>query len=235
MAGIVLQIGVPIQGAYQAQAQQVIEPMSVITRFCESMMIMCELSHFNKTNWNVSTYKFTSELLIEKIYQKKHKNAIKNIKTSIDKYSAIYKEYEMGGLKFHPELNDKRFGAKYKNFDIDKYLAFTRPRNDEKEMFPQSSETPETEISVIAEFDYIMLQVLQKIPHMNSDGFRANIKSFAGQAALFKQFVENTLLNYQGTQAYDTAQKNFCRLGNALNGNTSQKIMQEDFIAAREE
>ena len=70
---------------------------------------------------------------------------------------------------------------------------------------------------------------------MNSDGFRANIKSFAGQAALFKQFVENTLLNYQGTQAYDTAQKKFyARLGNALNGNTSQKIMQEDFIAARE-
>ena len=31
VAGIVLQNGVPIQGAYQAQAQLVIEPMSVIT------------------------------------------------------------------------------------------------------------------------------------------------------------------------------------------------------------
>ena len=119
VAGIVLQNGVPIQGAYQAQAQQLIEPMSVITRFCESMMIMCELSHFNKTNWNVSTYKFTSELLIEKnISKKKHKNAIKDIKTSIDKYSAIYKEYEMGGSSFTQNLMIKGLGRSTKTLTL---------------------------------------------------------------------------------------------------------------------
>ena len=230
VVAVTAQNGVITGGGYKAQAEIDPGPMSAIARLCESMMIMKETSNFNDKDWSAIMGGFPTKFNSVTLFA--------NINKNTQQYGNIFHEYESQALQY-VDIGYK--SGNYKDLEISysQYKAITFNREPDAFQFPVISKFMNAELSVIAQFDYIMLQILRKLGQNPNERYHAQndiIKQINNSTLIetFKNFVEHTLQKMQGSEAYVIAAQQFKeRLDAAQNGSTAMRLMTMDYQDAK--